>query len=504
MNDRDDVQGGVPQPLWPEAPQPAPLGGRIANPASAAPPPPPHRVIPQGFSPTVDNEYAALYGQPPAPAPAPAPAPYWQPQRPPLPPSRSGIPAALPMSGQVYAQVLRPLGARPGRWFLAWGIAIAFFSAGQLIALLLMAPQVAEIFVEAFVAGATGSVVTDPIEITSRIMSSPWAFLGLNLSWAAMIPGAVVALVAYGDKAMGYAFSVAGRWRWNLVARSLLVVGPVFALYIGAQFIFDDTVELQWRPDWLLIAIVLLTTPLQSAGEEFAFRGIVTQQLGGWMSNRWVASIVTGALIGALFGVLHLGYPPLAILQVALVGFTASMLTFRTGGLEAACVLHACNNVFIMLPLAAAGLSPFATSGAQPPLPAQLLGFAMALAALGLSYVLVHVTMRDAQRTTDGAPGADLLATRRQHRGAPALVGAGAYGAPPQQGGWQPPQGAWQQPPQQWQQPQQAQPQAPQQQWQPQPSPQQQPPQPWQQPYPQWPSTQQPQQPSASEPPTQG
>lgn len=469
MSQDEPTRAGAPTPL--ARPQrPADPTVAVENPATTAGRAP-DRVVPAGFSRGEDAIYQEQWGtqQPWRPPAAPTAPPAWQ-QAPPPSPSRARVPAALPLDGQVYAQVLRPLPRRVGRWFLAWAIAAGFFMLGQAIAIALMMPSILALL-------ADPAAAADPASAMSSIMGSPMAFLGVNLSWAAMIPGAIVALAAYGDRAMGFAFSVAGRWRWRAVGISALVVTPPFAAYVGLTMVLEPGIEWRWQPDWLLVAIVLLTTPLQSTGEEFAFRGFVTQQLGSWIRNRWVASTVTGAAIGGLFGSLHIGYPPLAILQVALVGFTASMLTFRTGGLEAASVMHTANNVFIMLPLALVGVSPFATSsGEQGPFWLQLVAFLACVAALGLSYLGVHLVSKRWQRRTEGAPGADLLLVPRSVQPAGmALAGAPGYGAPgygvPQpapgygapQPGWQPP---LQQPPQQWAPPQWAPQQwAPQQPW---------------------------------------
>lgn len=421
----DPMRDGAPTPLG-RLQQPADPTAAVENPATTAGRAP-DRVVPSGFSRGEDAIYQAQWGtqHPWHPPAAPAAPPAWQ--QAPAAPSRARVPAALPLDGQVYAQALRPLPRRVGRWFLAWAIAIGFFALGQAIALALMMPSILELF------GDPLAAANDPASFMDAIMGSPMAFLGINLSWAAMIPGAVVAVAAYGDKAMGFAFSVAGRWRWGAVGRTALVVAPIFAIYVGITFLIDPSIEWRFQPDWLLVAIVLLTTPLQSSGEEFAFRGIVTQQLGSWMRNPWVSSLVTGGVIGLVFGLAHIGYPPLAILQVSLVGFTCAMLTFRTGGLEAACVVHTANNVFIMLPLALMGVSPFSTSsGEEGPFWMQLVAFAACLAALGLSYLAVHLMSKRWQRRTEGAPGAELLLLPKPQPQlvAPTMAGGSAYGAP--------------------------------------------------------------------------
>lgn len=353
-----------------------------------------------------------VYGQPAYGQGAPHPSypPYGQPgfAPQPVPPTRPALlPAALPVTGQAFVGAFRPLSQRVGRWFIAWAIAIGFFFGGQVVSVALLMPGIIDFFSQ-----IDPSAASDPdiaAEMLSEVIGSPLGMAGVNMAWAAMIPGAIVAMAAFGKGAAGYASSVVGRWRWGVVGRSAIVIVPIFAIYIGVSLWLDPSVEWQWDPNWGLVAIVLLTTPLQATGEEFAFRGFLTQMLGGWIRNQWVASIAIGALIGLLFGAAHLHPSISATLQLALVGFTCSMLTFRTGGLEAASVLHTANNVFIMVPLALTGASAFSS---QPVAGEDWLAFGITALALAAAYLAVHVFLAKEQRWTVGAPGADLLLPR--------------------------------------------------------------------------------------------
>lgn len=348
--------------------------------------------------------------QPWGPPPGAPPVPHgqqWQPWQPPAPVRPALLPAALPMRGQAYVGAFRPLSKRVGRWFLAWAIAIGFFAGGQVVALALLMPGIVELVAQQAVAGvpAEDDVVGDIMEV----VGTPLGMAGVNLSWAAMIPGTIVAMAAFGKGAAGYASSVMGRWRWRAAGRSAVVLLPIFAVYIGVSLWMDPSIEWRWDPNWALVAIVLLTTPLQATGEEFAFRGFLTQMLGGWIRGPWVASITMGLLTGLVFGAAHMHPSVSATLQLALVGFTCSMLTFRTGGLEAAAVLHTANNVFIMVPLALTGTSAFS---AQPVAGEDWLSFAVTAIALTAAYLAVHFFLAKEQRWTAGAPGADLLEPR--------------------------------------------------------------------------------------------
>ena len=86
--------------------------------------------------------------------------------------------------------------------------------------------------------------------------------------------------------------------------------------------------------------VVLLTTPLQAAGEEYVFRGYLLQALGAVFRNRWVTILATALLFALAHGAQN---PPLFFDRFAF-GFIAAWLVIRTGGLEAAIALHVLNN----------------------------------------------------------------------------------------------------------------------------------------------------------------
>jgi len=90
----------------------------------------------------------------------------------------------------------------------------------------------------------------------------------------------------------------------------------------------------------LAALVVLLTTPLQAAGEEYVFRGYLLQALGSLFSNRWVAIGATGLLFALAHGVQNF---PLFFDRLSF-GLIAAWLVIRTGGLEAGIALHVLNN----------------------------------------------------------------------------------------------------------------------------------------------------------------
>jgi hypothetical protein len=90
----------------------------------------------------------------------------------------------------------------------------------------------------------------------------------------------------------------------------------------------------------VLAVIVLLTTPLQAAGEEYVFRGYLMQALGSLLNNKWVALLVTATLFALAHGVQNF---PL-FFDRFMFGLIAGWLVVRTGGLEAGIAMHILNN----------------------------------------------------------------------------------------------------------------------------------------------------------------
>jgi uncharacterized protein len=187
----------------------------------------------------------------------------------------------------------------------------------------------------------------------------PLFLLGTNLSLAVAIPAAALAIVVAHRLRPGWLSSVVGRLRWGLLARLavlafVVVVG--FTLLGGFLPADDDMVvdigdvELVSLSRWLTFAVViLLTTPLQSAAEEYAFRGYAFQALSAWFRTPWIGALATSLAFAFAHGTQNM---PLFLDRLAF-GLVACWLVVRTGGLEAAIALHAMNNIVIFLLTAA-------------------------------------------------------------------------------------------------------------------------------------------------------
>lgn len=169
----------------------------------------------------------------------------------------------------------------------------------------------------------------------------PEGMLAAHLALASLIPASLV-LVAWLHRVRPqWLVSVQPgmRWRYLLVAAGIAVV--VFNVVLVAS---EWGSNWQFSPQpgfWWFLVVIVLTSPLQAAAEEFLFRGYLMQALNLVIGGRWF-SIVASALIFALFhGTQNL---PLFLDRFGF-GVLAGVLVLRTGGLEAAIAAHIVNNL---------------------------------------------------------------------------------------------------------------------------------------------------------------
>lgn len=137
------------------------------------------------------------------------------------------------------------------------------------------------------------------------------------------------------------------RWGWFVVCFGLSFVALLATVLVSAFLPAQgESVEMSGQVndftsttrDFLLV--VLFLTPLQAAGEEYAFRGYLTQAFGNLFSSRWVA-IVLPAL---LFALAHGSQDPPIFFDRFAFGLVSGALVVLTGGLEAGIAMHVLNN----------------------------------------------------------------------------------------------------------------------------------------------------------------
>jgi len=319
-------------------------------------------AIPPGGSPPPPS--LALPQPSPDPTSPPSPTSPWQAQAQgwaPQPKRRWGVPEYD--QAQPYHRILRTRGYRWWRPLVGLLVALVTF-------LVISVAVTAAALVPAFLTGAIDltDAETDP---AAALISDPLGLLGINLSLAALIPAVVLGLLAGHQLRPGMLHSVVGRMRWSFLAWCLLIEVGVTAVILplsvltGGGVVGDapETQPLSFAA-WLPFAIViLLTTPLQAAGEEYGFRGYGLQALGAWVRNPWFAIVVTSLLFAAAHGT----QSPALFLNRFAFGMIAGWLTVRTGGLEAAIGIHVVNNMVVLLIASAAGqLAPSLTPTEAP------------------------------------------------------------------------------------------------------------------------------------------
>ena len=155
-------------------------------------------------------------------------------------------------------------------------------------------------------------------------------------------PVAFVAAWASGRRPR-YVWSVEGRWRWRKFLPALaLLGGPVALIFAADLAIFGEVPAGADRRFWLCALIAATVIPIQCLAEELIFRGSLTQSIGAWTANPWIAYLVPIPL----FVVGH-PYDAAGMVSVGVFALVASYLVHRTGGLESSSALHMVNNVSI-------------------------------------------------------------------------------------------------------------------------------------------------------------
>jgi membrane protease YdiL (CAAX protease family) len=206
--------------------------------------------------------------------------------------------------------------------------------------------------------GTTGDLV-DGLQPGGTMI--PAALLVLNLSLAALIPITWLAVRVLHNLRPRWLGSVRPGLRWPLLAKclGLAVVATLLSVLVASLLIPEDlpTAVSPGRSAQTAgttaayLLIIGLTTPLQSAGEEYFFRGYLLQGFGAVVRARWFTLLCTSLL----FAVAHGSQTLAAFVDRFAFGLVAGGLVLVTGGLEAAIALHVVNNLVVLSLAAASG-----------------------------------------------------------------------------------------------------------------------------------------------------
>lgn len=157
--------------------------------------------------------------------------------------------------------------------------------------------------------------------------------------------GAVALTVRWaGGRSLGTVSSVAGhvRWRWlsACVRPAFVLVGALTVSAVAVDWSWDPALWPGWRVYAAITAVSVLLVPFQAAAEEYVVRGWLVQAVVVWVRSRWLAA----ALSSALFVSLHAPLDFWNVADLSVFALAMCWVTFRTGGLEAALVLHVVTN----------------------------------------------------------------------------------------------------------------------------------------------------------------
>ncbi|MGP5365127.1 lysostaphin resistance A-like protein [Brachybacterium tyrofermentans] len=174
------------------------------------------------------------------------------------------------------------------------------------------------------------------VAYTPLFHATGMAAVAMLLPWSMLIQR-----VLYGVKGASL-HSVVSSFRFDIFGRALLVIIPVWTVV---------TAILYWAPlpehtvsstdvVWFLLGTLLLT-PLQGAGEEYGFRGLILRVAGGWARGARSGIVVAIIVSSVLFAIVHLSSDLLLNLNYLFFAIGIAVVTWRTGGIEIAVVLHA-------------------------------------------------------------------------------------------------------------------------------------------------------------------
>lgn len=285
-------------------------------------PPDPHQG-PQG------REFLA---PPPSPA-GPLPPPY-------LPPVVVA-PATLPSTPVVPTEYHQFLRTPRHRWYKPLLLILLVLGGWFLVGQVLLTPVVIwqAMHVHGTFAAAMANI-DDP-----AVLASPAVITGNNLTLALFIPAAMLGQWAvYGQRPRWTSSVVGGlRWRWLLTMGAIILV--LWLGYTGVEVALSGGLKI--APDRLLLwlVIIVLTVPLQSAGEEYGLRGSLNRAVAAWFGNRIVALAAGAVVSGLVFMSLHLAADPWLNVFYFSFGIISALLAWRTGGLEVSIAVHVVNNL---------------------------------------------------------------------------------------------------------------------------------------------------------------
>lgn len=241
---------------------------------------------------------------------------------------RVGTPSVAPVP-LTYDHLARTAGRR---WYVGPAALLALVVTGLLFVLVLGSA----LDLAAVIAGI-------PLDADALPTGPGWSDAAGLVIIAATLP-AVLLVVRFVERRPGTLSSVTGRLRGRWLAVCLVPAIAISALAGLVGELVDPTggTFAGWSSFLGVVVVALVLTPFQAAAEEYLFRGWIVQTFGAVVRSPWPGVAVSAVL----FALIHegttasaWGFADLVVFAVAL-----SVVTLRTGGLEAALALHLVHN----------------------------------------------------------------------------------------------------------------------------------------------------------------
>jgi uncharacterized protein len=230
---------------------------------------------------------------------------------------------------------------RPGLWRPMTGfllMLLGFVAFGALVATVVFALLYA----------VTGQGMVDVASLADLEHPTPQGLAFLNVALATFIPLAMVAERWLHGIRPRWLASVRPRirWRYLIACLGISIIALIATLIVGAIVPSPDAdvsshANAFTTTTFQYLLVIVFLTPFQAAGEEYVFRGYLTQAFGGVFHRAWVAVLVPAFLFGLAHG---LGQSPPVFFDRFAFGIVAGVLVIMTGGLEAGIAMHVLNN----------------------------------------------------------------------------------------------------------------------------------------------------------------
>lgn len=251
------------------------------------------------------------------------------------------------------------------RPLVAVGVFVGFFLVAQIL--------VAVIWVIGTIlagGGLDALSTTDDLLTAVTDVSNPLNLFLLLGSVGIMLPLVPLAMLCAGLRPVSLRHSVAFRIRWRWMLWCAIPALVITVLSTGLSFLpllwgeMPKPVPVDAGRFAVLTVLIVLLVPIQSAAEEYVFRGLIMQTLGAWVRNPWFGILVSTVI----FTVGHTQYEIWGMLSVGVMGFGFALVVWRTGGLEAGIAFHVVNNVVALTLLASGvlGTTAMSSEGSGP------------------------------------------------------------------------------------------------------------------------------------------